>query len=538
LASHRGKLLSKLYKRDVATDRQTLSKAVNIMESQYEPPPGSPPDFLKSSEDEAHIQLWRVIEEVKDYQLTHGNQIKVAYQNSATRVPSIGTGVSVIPTRFPRRCYEKAVKIGPLMNELYIRAACTDAWLGEIFKPLLDDDPLLSALWDVHQTVKKAGVVQEVVCGIFRSDYMAHQTSEGSELKQVEMNNTCIAGTCHASIVASMHRHFYKVKGLPLDRLPGSNDNIPNTISTLSQAHKIYTATSASNLQNCVVMIVQDFNFNVADERPIEYGLWDANIPCYRCIWEEVLDRATLTDDRRLLFQPPFSDQELEVSVIYYRAGFEPREYDERGKQTRLQLELSGAIKAPDILAHLTTLKAVQQALTEPGVVAKLLPNASAVEIEDLTSTFMPMHKLSPINPEIHHIATSQELSASYVLKPNLEGGGHNIYRSDIPVHLSRVPPDSWEHCILMRLIEPPKNVQGLLLTNEEVYEGDVVSELGIVGTSIWRRRPKGKGEVGEVEIVRNDVAGWTFKTKPAAKDEMSVVKGYGCFDCPELVDD
>jgi len=33
------------------------------------------------------------------------------------------------------------------------------------------------------------------------------------------------------------------------------------------------------------------------------------------------------------------------------------------------------------------------------------------------------------------------------------------------------------------------------------------------------------------------EVAGWTFKTKPVSVDEMSVVKGYGCFDCPLLVD-
>jgi hypothetical protein len=34
-----------------------------------------------------------------------------------------------------------------------------------------------------------------------------------------------------------------------------------------------------------------------------------------------------------------------------------------------------------------------------------------------------------------------------------------------------------------------------------------------------------------------NRLAGWSFKTKAAGVDEMSVVKGYGCFDCPRLVD-
>lgn len=33
-----------------------------------------------------------------------------------------------------------------------------------------------------------------------------------------------------------------------------------------------------------------------------------------------------------------------------------------------------------------------------------------------------------------------------------------------------------------------------------------------------------------------NSEAGWSLKTKPANVDEMSVVKGYGCFDSPYLV--
>lgn len=57
---------------------------------------------------------------------------------------------------------------------------------------------------------------------------------------------------------------------------------------------------------------------------------------------------------------------------------------------------------------------------------------------------------------------------------------------------------------------------------------GPTVSELGIVGVCLW------KG----AEIIQNTQAGWTFKTKPTHIDEMSVVKGYGCFDCPNLVEE
>ena len=145
----------------------------------------------------------------------------------------------------------------------------------------------------------------------------------------------------------------------------------------------------------------------------------------------------------------------------------------------------------------------------------------------------MPIQSLdsSPAGTQARAAALDPKQAVNYVLKPNLEGGGHNIYRSDIPNFLNSVPQEQWSKYILMRLIEPPPTT-GTLTMPEELYHGAVVSELGILGTCLWRRK-----QSGDVEMIKNDVAGWTFKTKPAEIDEMSVVKGYGSFDCPLLTD-
>lgn len=173
-------------------------------------------------------------------------------------------------------------------------------------------------------------------------------------------------------------------------------------------------------------MIVQPRNFNVADERPIEYRLWEVGVPCYRCEWQEVLRRTTLTPDRNLMYRPVGSQADLEVTVVYYRAGYDATEYDECGKATRLRLELSRAIKCPDVLTHLSTIKAVQQALTESAALERFLSDADA---ERVRSTFMPMSALdmSAAGSHTRSIATDASQAVHYVLKPNLEGGGNNI---------------------------------------------------------------------------------------------------------------
>lgn len=125
--------------------------------------------------------------------------------------------------------------------------------------------------------------------------------------------------------------------------------------------------------------------------------------------------------------------------------------------------------------------------------------------------------------------ALNPAMAKDYVLKPNLEGGGHNIYRQDIPGFLSTLPEEEWQKFILMRCIDPLKQ-NGHLMLAEELYTGPVVGELGAIGTCVWRR------EGNSVEVLSNRMAGWTFKVKPAEVDEMSVVKGYGCFSTPYWV--
>lgn len=59
-----------------------------------------------------------------------------------------------------------------------------------------------------------------------------------------------------------------------------------------------------------------------------------------------------------------------EVAVIYFRAGYAPRDYFGRAEwDARLKLERSTAIKCPSIAYHLAGTKKVQQVLAQEGQV-------------------------------------------------------------------------------------------------------------------------------------------------------------------------
>ncbi|RAL05204.1 putative glutathione synthetase large chain [Aspergillus ibericus CBS 121593] len=292
----------------------------------------------------------------------------------------------------------------------------------------------------------------------------------------------------------------------------------------------MYGAPKSKAMETAVLFIVQPENFNVADERPIEYALWDQDIPAYRVEWgNEMLKYTSLSDTKELLFHPPWrgSQKPVEVSVVYLRAGHEPHEYDELGKEARLRLERSRAIKCPSLLAHILTFKKVQQTLTAPGVLEIFL---APEKVAAVRATFVPMYPLdeSEAGQHARSLATDPERAEDYILKPSLEGGGHNIYGADIPQFLSSIPQSSWGAYVLMERIPSPL-VGNILMSSDGIDSAAVISELGIFGTCLWQK-------VGDrCELLRNSTAGWSLKTKYADVDEMSVVKGYGCFDTPLL---
>ena len=360
-------------------------------------------------------------------------------------------------------------------------------------------------------------------------------------------------------------------------------------------------------------MVVQPRNINICDERPLEYALWEEHsIPCYRAVFpDEIAACTSLSSNRELLYHSPFSrphQPPLEISVVYFRAGLDEAEYsddgddnegeDEEGEgegegegtsggvAARHRLERSRAIKCPSVLAHLATFKKVQQALAEPGAVARFLrpsttthtppptttttttttstaatpaPTATidttnntsdqenrekAETVRRIERTFMPLFALddrSDTAVKARECALSEE-AEGYVLKPSLEGGGHNVYGAEIGRFLRSVPEERWGEFVLMEMIRAPEGVRNMLVSPRGLYAGDVVSELGVLGVCLWSCEDEGEGDDGEKKsrrvLTMNEQAGFTFKTKASHVQEMSVVKGYGCFDSPCLVDD
>ena len=385
--------------------------------------------------------------------------------------------------------------------------------------------------------------------GLFRSDYMVHQDSAESQpqIKQVEFNTIAASFGGLSKQTSQLHRYLAQteypllqqgISNGQLDLPP--NESVKGLASGIRAAYKAYGEPTQGN-KKCVIFLIQGGERNIFDQRHLEYELQafkDPSILCFRLAYADILTDTTVSDgtERKLLYHhPQYPHHTFEVAVVYMRSGYGPGDYpDQKAWDARYHIERSAAIKCPSVLTQVSGTKKVQQVLATPttsggsSILNKFIQGGSSA-IPEIWKTFTNIFPLdeSEAGKKARQIALDLDLCQSYVLKPQREGGGNNIYRSAIPPFLKSIPESHWTSYILMELITPPP-VRNLILRNGKLEEGGVICELGVYGTCLWNNQTK--------EILHNDQGGYLLRTKGDKSEEGGVAAGFGCMDSCSLV--
>lgn len=419
---------------------------------------------------------------------------------------------------------------------------------------LIEIDDFISKLWSVHLAVKREGYAHNLSLGLFRSDYMVHINPEGSDkqlqIKQVEFNTIASSFGGLSWEVAALHKYLLSVDAYPdtgerilLPEALRDSKSVPGLASGLAAAHNSYNSPADSGSledwthdRKCVLFIVQDPERNVFDQRHLEYMLLaNFNIRSFRVPFDRIQEQTKLSGNRNLLYIPPHSPKKpWEVTTVYLRAGYSPDEYKtEKHWESRLLLERSRAIKCPSVLTQLAGAKKVQQVLATPGSPHLRWFLCDGEKAAAVQQTFAPIYPMDDTEAgrDAKVLATNPETASRYVLKPQREGGGNNVYRRKIPEFLKSLPESHWPAWILMEMIEPPA-LKNAILRNGEIQEGGVIGELGVYGVCLWTT---GQGsEKGQ--ILENREAGYLLRTKGDTSEEGGVAAGFGAVDSCCLV--
>jgi glutathione synthase len=379
------------------------------------------------------------------------------------------------------------------------------------------------------------------------------------EIKQVEFNTIASSFGGLSTKAARLHKQMMQddvyrehislqAKDKEMFPIEISTNAIKGLADGMWRAHTAYEEqnksldkkTESPNvhvLSLCILFIVQDGETNIYDQRHIEYRLRENDVNVYRLTFSDIHKYTYLKDtDRSLIYRPPHMPQnESEVSVVYFRAGYSPTEYlDESYWEARKHLEMSRAIKCPTVLTQLAGLKKVQQVLATPGSNHLERFIGHGENTESIRRTFVPMYPMDTTEAglEGRKLATNPDTAKHYVLKPQREGGGNNIYRDAIPQFLKSISEEQWEAYVLMEMIEPPEQ-SNVILRHGQIRKGKVICELGMYGACLWEE-PKGD----EMKILYSAKAGFLLRTKGSDSSEGGVAAGFGALDSPLLVED
>ncbi|KAM8947804.1 glutathione synthetase [Pelodytes ibericus] len=424
---------------------------------------------------------------------------------------------TLLPSPVPKALFEQAKVVQEDFNLLVDRISQNPSFLEQALSSTMKVDDFIKRLFQIYKQIQDEGLAQSVFLGINRSDYMFDCREDGtSSLKQIEINTIAASFGGLTSRTPAVHQHVLKTLGKTKEaRNVLSNNPSCGIARGVAKAWELYGSEKA-----VVMFLVETTQRNIFDHRYIENELWERNIRVIRRRLRDVLERGSLNSDKCLYVDG------YEIAIAYFRTGYMPQDYDEQDWEARLLMERSKAVKCPDIATQLVGTKKVQQELSRPLTLEKFLPDRPEAVVR-IRETFAGLYTLDIGEEGDKMVETAIANPEQFVLKPQREGGGNNIYGDEIKEILERCK-DGLERTsyILMDKIKPQPVKNCLLKAGSQLQISECISELGMFGVYV---RQGG-------DMVLNERVGHLLRTKATEHADGGVAAGVAVLDNPFLV--
>ncbi|CAD0205362.1 unnamed protein product [Chrysodeixis includens] len=435
-----------------------------------------------------HKTLVNVIEKAKDWALMHGVGMrdKKHFNKDVIQIAPF----VLLPSPFPRTEFDKAIELQPILNELMHKVAHDDCFLESTLQNALQVDEFTASLYDIWVKVRNEGVTQPVSLGMLRSDIMLESRCPHTEnqcakhspycsWKQVEINSIA-SGFGHLgpvsreiqSYVLKQLGHGDLIKNMP------ENKALSGLCAGITEAYDLFGVPTA-----VILFVVEEVSYNICDQRFHEFEIAEKrpDIQIHRKTLNEIFEETHLNDKKQLILDG------CQVAVVYYRSGYEPAQYPSTKEwDARLRVERST--------------RCSRRWLRPACWRSSWGGGAATSRVRDI---FTGLYSLDFDETGERAVEMALADAEKFVLKPQREGGGNNVYGAEVPGYVVR--PGS---------PVPPPVV-------------DLVSELGIFGVIIGTKE----------KICYNRQVGHMLRTKLADANEGGVAAGLGALDSPYLVD-
>ena len=427
--------------------------------------------------------------------------------------------ISLIPRLFPKHLYDHVAGLTGTIHKLLDSVTRNHQWLYDSLDGVCKTDPFTKRLCDISREVHSSMAEWDRDLCLFalRNDYMS--TGNDQRILQVEVNTISTGFASISQQLSSLHR-------LATARLGGGFNlpsNKPGTelAAGIAHAHNFYVTRFKLGSSVRILFIVEAAEKNEIDQRLLEIALFENH--------GILVDRKTLESCKlecALGLKGQLTSRDTEYSVVYFRSGYSPEQYpSELQWDARTLIESSRAVKCPTIPGQLAGTKKIQQIwFSLPDKVFERFGLSIASpdsEADKIRSVFAVQG-----DPSVDSAMRASAIAhpADWVLKPQREGGGNNLFNEEMVAKLQTASHEELKQYVLMERMKPNKSQAFVSGNNAD-------------GTFTARIIPEAVTELGIYSIFMSHgssidkMTGHMLRTKDASTDEGGVNAGFAYLD-------
>ena len=476
--------------------------------------------------------MYKLTDEEKNIPENILNEMKMyLYTNSLIMKSKTGgvlhIPIMLTPSPLPQNVFDKIFFYQIAFNKLINRLSNDQKYLEEILTPIAEKDEFVRKNLEISKKLVNYEHKQKIKLGIFRNDYLFDKVQ--NFFLFTEYNTIASSMGTFSDRIKKFYSHFsekypevfkkYKEKLVPTDGF----ENVEKFSEAMVEGIKLGFPQQYKD--SIIVFVVQKIETNLFDQYSISEELYNKyKILSKRLTLNEIKKNCVQDDQGNLTI-----DGKL-ISMFYFRAAYCESDFpDEESWQGRELIELSTAIKIPDINTFLTTFKIFQYELSKPQIMMHYCNND--LIINDLLRFFGGIYYIKDMDQEKQKELFSQIKADpnKYILKPMREGGGNNItgdkLKELIPEE-GNEPNDLLKVSVIVDKIDAAVH-ESIVLRNEKINIQNSISEFSIYGIIL----------TNENNLVMNKSVSFLVRTKNKDEVEGGIMEGAGAVDLPCLLD-
>ena len=389
--------------------------------------------------------------------------------------------ISLTPSPIPKNLFEKIFFYQIAFNKIYNKLSNDQAFIEKTLEPISSKDNHIQKLLEISKKSINNEKRQKIKLSFFRNDYVLDKDQKFLFLKEFNTNCSNFEFS-FTNILLNFFDYYSQKYKKDFSKYKEKNVEIPqnkgNEIEKFSEAiiEAIKLAFPQDYKTSSILFIVNEnqnkYDFHLENLRNELFNKHE--IRSCKLLLNEVNTKITKDDEGNLL------KDGNKISLVYFNS-FDKNDFKDEESYKALELiELSKAIRVPDVNTYLSSLKIFQYYLSKPDIIMHY--NHNELIINDILRFFggiyyLPDKSKEERNDLIEKIKASPD---NYILKTNEEKTGENLKQIINSVGEGDLP-DELVNGIIVEKYNPPEH-ESVIIKDENSKIEKVISEYGIYG--------------------------------------------------------